>query len=241
MRLTLPASTLEATIRRALIGNPTDPSPEDLIELYLFLPVTLEIAPGQRFVFRSSLEALLTDAHRVTGRDDNGDVVDEGLLGTWLGAMGYLSLIDQAGKAVRWSTRPAVADSPFEAILVQHGVPASEAAALYGLRNAMVHSYGLANENHNRPECQHFFRLEVWGGAPRVVFPDTPWNGDPADVNGHETTVSLQAVGNLGEVLVLDLAESWLRDRDLQLANGLSPELMRRRYFFAHGDGLGQA
>jgi hypothetical protein len=235
VRLRLDENELRRAVERALFANPLDPDPEDLVKLYLFLPVDVVSPFGGRHVrVRSSLEALLTDAHRATGRDDEGDVIDAGRLGTWLGAMGYLALIDQVGKTVRWTDRAGVGRTDFEAILSQAGVSAADAAALYALRNAMVHSYGLANEHARRPELQHFFQLNIWGGSPLVEHPARPWSGDPNDVADQTTTVSLEAVGNLGEVLVLDLAESFGRHRNIEINPALTPASMRRKVFFVH-------
>lgn len=239
MRFRLDEQALRQAVGRALLGNPPEPDPVDLVVLYLFLPVTIEGRDGHATRFRSSLEALLTDAHAASGRNDEGDVVDPSALGSWLAAMGYLSLIDQIGKTLRWTDRPQSGPTTFESILIQHGLARDDAAALYALRNAMVHSYGLANENRTRPELQRFFRLEVWGGAPMVEHPATPWRGDPNDVGGQVTTVSLEAVGNLGEVVVLDLCESHLTQANVGLRVGLSPQQMRRRYFFTHPVGTG--
>lgn len=211
MRLRLEQAELQEAVRRT--WNKThDPSSDDLIKLYLFLPVEIEIQ-RQTVQVKSALEALLTDAHRVTGRDDDGNVLNEEHLGTWLGVMGYLALVDQIGKVLKWTSRPDCSGAKFEQILQQHGKTEAEAAALYGFRNAMVHSYGLANENRDKPKRQHYFRLNVWGGSPLVDFPRRPWDGDPTNVGEDvTTTVSLQAVGNLGETLVLDLQESYLND-----------------------------
>ncbi|MCC6436917.1 MAG: hypothetical protein IT196_17935 [Acidimicrobiales bacterium] len=172
---------------------------------------------------RSAFEALLSESHGATGRDDDGNVVDADRLGSWLGAMGYLSLIDQVGKCLRWTNRAHAGQSSFEAILQQHGVDPVDAAALYALRNAIAHSYGLANENTKRPDLQHFFTLNAWGGSPLVEPPTTPWNGDPHHAAGRETTVSLQALGNLGGLLTLDLQETWARTRNSSSRRGSRP------------------
>ncbi len=236
MRLRLPADQLQAAVRRTW-NKGQSPTVDDLVKLYLFLPVDVEIH-GQQVQVRSALEALLSDAHRATGRDDEGDVIDEPHLGTWLGVMGYLALIDQIGKVLKWTTKPEDYASGFEQILQQHGKTESEAAALYGFRNAMVHSYGLANVNKGIPNRQHYFRLNVWGGSPLVDFPHTPWDGDPTNVGEDvTTTVSLQAVGNLGETLVLDLQESYLNDSS-SITLCKDTLLTRSHYFFFFGRPL---
>ncbi|MEY2397801.1 MAG: hypothetical protein QOJ00_975 [Actinomycetota bacterium] len=203
----------------------------------MFLPIDVEIK-GRTFEARSALEALLTDAHRATGRDDDGNVINADHLGTWLGAMGYLALIDQIGKVLRWTDRAEQMGTYFEQILRQHGKTEAEAAALYGLRNAMVHSYGLANTNAKYRDRQHFFTLNVWGGSPLVDLPVTAWDGDPASITEKTTTtVSLQAVGNLGETLVLDLQESFLRDNSCVTLRQ-DANTVRAGYFFLFGKPL---
>ncbi len=63
MRLRIGEAELRAAIERALIASPPEPDPDDLITLYLFLPAVVELPEDRRVRFRSSLEALLTDAH----------------------------------------------------------------------------------------------------------------------------------------------------------------------------------
>ena len=55
----------------------------------------------------SSFWAALRDARCATGRNvETGTVVDEAKTGSWLGAIGYLMLLDQIGTAVRRSEAP---------------------------------------------------------------------------------------------------------------------------------------
>ena len=231
VRLQLPASELREAVRRSLLGEATEAVTDDIVKLYLFLPVDVEFR-GRMVQAKSALDSLIVDAHRVTGRNDDGDVVDEEHLGTWLGAMGYLALIDQLGKVLRWSDRNVGPwTSPFEQILEQHGKSRAEAAALYALRNAMAHNYGLANRNANRPECQHYFQLRVLGGETLVKLPSSAWDGTPDGVSAESTTVvSLQAIGNLGEELLLGLQETYLRDPS-SLSLQPAVDLARISYF----------
>lgn len=81
-----------------------------------------------------------------------------------------------------------------------------------------------------RPELHRVFHLEPWGGSPLVTKPGTPWRGGPNDATGQETTVLLQALGNLADTLVLDLAETW-RDRQALEPVGATNGL-RRNYLY---------
>lgn len=236
MSSSLNASAMRSAVERVLLGVPgvcpAIPNPDvvDIIDLYLFLPTEITVGDGRRFEIRSALTSLLAESNEITGRDGDGDVIDETKLGALLGAVGYLALIDQVGKAVRWADRPVIAKTAFERILLQHGRSVEDAVALYALRNALVHSFGLSNRSKDRPELQRTFVLASVGLL--VEHPRLPWSGDPNDVTDQETVVSLDALGRLANSLVFELRESWIDDRSLELTSKNTTAQMRRDYLY---------
>jgi hypothetical protein len=157
--------------------------------------------------------------------------------------MGYLAFIDQAGKALHLDGSPA-AKSDFERILLTLAMADTEdAAALYALRCAMVHSFGLANvppptvkDPVRRTQLQHFFELAIWDGPPVVQRPSTQWGGDALNVAERTTRVSLLELGNLAELVASRIRDGWLEGEPWTLNPELNPAEFRRRYFFSHPD-----
>jgi hypothetical protein len=138
----------------------------------------------------STLAAGLRDARNVTGRNGaTGEVTDKAHVVTWVGAMAYLTAAEQMGRAVRRTglrpsrqarldaLRPRSASTPFLKSLMQFTkLSDRHIAALYGLRCAFVHSFGLVNQNQAHPQYQHRFVLGAGLGS-LVRLPHTPWDG----------------------------------------------------------------
>jgi hypothetical protein len=223
----------------AEVLNPVDPN--DALTLYLFLPVT---APGGIKV-RSSLEALLTDVRSTVGRNpQTGEIVDPDHSRTWLGALGYLSLVDQISSLLQ-VPRMGPGGNPFERLLIWDGsVLEDEAAALYAMRCAFVHSYGLLNEapSSRQPRrarlLRHIFVLKVEGndlvtlGDRRSEVVDGPLEKLPA------TEVDLISLGNVVEELVADLRSHHLAGDGLRIRSTIPMKRFVRACFFMHHDPI---
>src|SRR5437879_2403812 len=82
-----------------ITGGVRRPAPIGLLTLWLYLPIELNTPSGLRRV-QSSLKASLGDCRAATHRDIHGKVQPGAHAGSWLGAMGYLALLDQMGGAV---------------------------------------------------------------------------------------------------------------------------------------------
>ena len=110
---------------------------------------------------------------------------------------------------------------------------ARDAAALYALRNALLHSYALSNRNSSRPDLRRTFSLEAFGPMVIVEHPAMDWTGDPNEVTNQITTVSLQHLRNLADNLVFALQETWATTKKLAIVNGKTPASIRRDYLMA--------
>ena len=124
---TMLAEQLLPIVTRSFNSVPHNDNPDadDIITLYLQLPFEHTDEHGTPYVCRSALTSLLAEADEITGHNKHGEVVDEDKLANLLGAMGYLALIDQAGKVLQWTDRdPSTAATAFERILIQHGAMA---------------------------------------------------------------------------------------------------------------------
>jgi hypothetical protein len=203
-------------------------NPSRNIALTAYLSPRSHFPPG--IYFESSLSAILRDARGATGRDDEGvlppDRAHEGR--SWLGALGYLCLIDQVGTAVRpkrvttipldehWPPSFVRGLARFAPDLVSSPL---DRAALYGVRCALAHDFSLVNMGNDgrvrgekkppRPGTQrlidrlHVFNYTFDPERPLVdhavqLWRRTTWTPRPEQM----TVVNLYKVGNLAESIV---------------------------------------
>jgi hypothetical protein len=225
------------------------------VTLYLFLPVTHEGTS-----YRSSLEALLRDARGATGRDlGDGSVKHADHSRSFLGAMGYLALVDQMSKAIDPGAPrragPLQGGNAFETLLLRvTNVTPDEAAALYALRCSFVHQYGLLNDGHQRRRknessdekvkrekrivsLRHMFQLGADGGGlialgNRRITPDTPMSKiDP-------TFVDLRTLADTAEQLVEAIRLHHLATSRVKLKSSVRLQDFVRACFFMHRDEI---
>lgn len=221
----------------------SDASREAVLRLYLFLPLNIG-----GYNFRSSLEALLTDARGAGGRSlETGKVLDADHSRSFLSAMGYLALVDQMAALVEVPTARNWPEriTAFERLLLWDGaVTNDEAAAVYALRCAVVHSYGLLNDPRGRSMSDdrqrallHMFRLSADGGdlvrlGGRTFPTDVALGALP------ETCVDLQTLANTIEHLISDLRSAHMTGEGLAIRSDIPLAGVRRACFFVHGDPM---
>jgi hypothetical protein len=159
--------------------------------------------------YKSSLVALLADARGAAQRDQTtGDVLPGSESMSWLGAVGYLILLDQIGKCFKPVTNPATDAEPIIRALRNFSSVQDHLTlqALYALRNALAHDYALFNANANDPARRRAFNFCVGIAGPVVQLPTTPWGGSydattpvPDD---QITVVNIRKVGDVAEEVV---------------------------------------
>ncbi len=185
----------------------------------------------------SGFVAALGDARLVTGRDTTGKKTDESKHGCWLGAIGYMALLDQIGNCFKpVYVSPESGNSIRKALRYFTTLPDAEIDALYALRCAFAHDFSLYNINHNTPSLTHRFQVGVGGAMKAVLLPMVRWDGDYSNrtVN-NVTTVNLEGFGDLVENICRQLSD--LADKgelEVVLCGG-SDELLQRYSFFTNG------
>ena len=144
----------------------------------------------------TSLFAGLRDARRATNRDDNGKK-NAGSHANWLGALGYMAVLDQIGSCFE-STRLATGSSIERAMCHFSDLSDDDIQTVYALRCAFAHDYALINVN--RPDRTHHFALVADGATPMIARPSTAWDGNVATITpANVTTVNLELLGDLVE------------------------------------------
>lgn len=182
----------------------------------------------------SSFTAALRDARSSTGRDvDHGNIINPLSTGSWLGALGYMALLDQIGTCFRPKTASVYIkiNSINKALLYFSSLQPAEKDAIYALRCAFAHDYSLSNTNENKPSLTHCFRV-TQGTGLLIRFPASSWDGDYNNINrGTETQIDLEEFCNLVEDICTKLLELNENNQlSLELEHGVD-ELIHRYGF----------
>jgi hypothetical protein len=182
----------------------------------------LSAPSGGEVQFFSSLYKGLVDCRSATNRDlVTGERLPNNEHDSWVGALGYLSLLDLIGTCL---TRKGLAQetpgeiTPFiHALETFGGLTRQEISALYSLRCGFAHDFSLYNVHPTKPELTHYFHLRVDTDAPLVLPAKKPWDGDyrrtPLEC---ATAVGLTRVGDLVEDIYLNL-QRLAKSRDLEI------------------------
>ena len=161
----------------------------------------------------SSFQAALRDVREATGRDLSTGMVQEDQepkSGNWLGAIGYMALLDQIGTSLKPKARSRATGSGIvRALKHWSSLDSTVIDALYALRCALAHDYSLFNRNPRHPSLQHLFALDRSATGPVVRLPKKPWDGkyerlDPTT----QTYVSIRLLGDLTEEVVARVRQS---------------------------------
>ena len=192
----------------------------------------LGISPISRPSRISCFVAAIRDAREFTGRvPDTGAKLPGGNHGCWLGALGYMALLDQVGSCLKPKGKSVPGNAISKVLSYFSTLGQPEIDAIYALRCAFAHDYSLANVNSGQ-SLQHVFAVCVGDNIPLVQFPKISWSGVYSAVSGDNlTTINLEALGDLVELVcqnILALAES--NNLEIALAGGID-ELLGR-YFF---------
>ena len=188
---------------------------EEQKELLKYFSNKIEFNKNLNTWFFSSYTAALKDARLITGRSlltgkpkkSIGKQLNiKNQLGCWAGALVYLVLIDHIGKFFKHKNpnKTILYCNPFISALSNFSpLQEDEIRALYGLRCAFAHNYGLYNNedagNINKKNI-HFFELSIHYNK-LIKFPQTPWDGIDFSYNKKNfiTEVNIKLLGDLVE------------------------------------------
>lgn len=170
----------------------------------------------------SALMRALSSIRKETGRDKNGLKILGEDHGSWLGAIGYMVILDQIGNCFRPRTRPTFHNlsSIQKALRYFTRLGHRKINAIYALRCALAHDYSLCNY-HKDQSLQHRF-VVTQGEKPLLVrLPRAPWDGDILKKDRRNVTVvNIEKLGDLVETVYRRLI-------DLHKHNGLEISLKR--------------
>ncbi len=181
--------------------------------------------------------ALLRDARKFTNRDlVTGKVLsdDHALVGSWLGNLGYLMLLDQMGSAISLKgKRDRSNKSGILKCLSQFSSLSNQQKnALYALRNSFAHNYSIINIG-KKPSYHFRFALRANKVDPMLTLPKVMWNGDINSGGIDSTTVlNLWAFGDFVEQIIDEIKVEYLNGNiEINLEGG-NQELLAKFIFF---------
>jgi hypothetical protein len=183
----------------------------------------------------SGFVAARNDARVATGRDGNGNKIPGGYQGSWLGAVGYMSLLDQIGSCFKPKARSSVSGNTiFKALSYFSQLTSDQINAIYALRCAFSHDFSLYNINVRDPYLTHRFQVRQGSTGDFIVLPKTRWDGNYENMTpDNGTIINLELLGDLVEDICRNL-ESMARNGELEIVlPGGSDELLRRYSFYS--------
>jgi hypothetical protein len=205
------------------------------------LHLTTSYINNGTWTFFSGFCGALKDARKMTGRNIETGAKDLtntfGHLGSWLGTIGYLSLLDQIGGCFKRKDGPIV--EPHKSGIIKalknfSDLNDDKIDAIYALRNSLAHDFSLQNVG-NRPGLIHHFELDNSPTNPLIVLPTQNWDGRiESKTKQNLTKINLQAMGDTVELIVKQLIILNNTDKLEIILNGGKQELIKR-YSFVTG------
>jgi len=210
---------------------------------YLHTSQPFEFEDGSR---HSTLICALRDARALTQRDTETGKFSSNLIGqigSWPGAMMYMTILDQIGTAFYRSEMNKLGRrrSPILKAITYfdecNSLSEEQIHAIIGLRNAFFHNFNLihvpdGNSKENKLQRHRFVvmaSLENW----TVKLPATPWLGDYEDKpwsNSTATFINLYQIGQLVEFMIICLIK--LNENGILRTLEKNPKAFVNRYTF---------
>lgn len=187
----------------------------------------------------SGFAAALGDARKITGRNEIGNKVDHTKHGCWLGAIGYMALLDQIGTCFKPKRKSHEnGNSIRRALKYFSNLSDDEIEALYALRCCFAHDFSLHNINKEKPSRTHRFRVGVGASTHIVTLPSLHWDGNYESKSLDDfTLINLEAFGDLVESICEQLSTLAKSDELEIVLPGGSDELLHRYSIYTLTDG----
>jgi len=185
----------------------------------------------------SALVRALGNVRNETGRDENGKKNTGQDHGSWLGAIGYMAILDQIGKCFKPRNRPPLnnLNSIQKALRYFTRIGQHKINAIYALRCAFTHDYSLYNQNAKDPALQHRFTVTQGTKPPLVKLPKVAWDGDILNRNHqNQTVINLEKFGDLVEAIYKRLVKLHKHQGLEILLKGGNEELAQRYQIWTH-------
>lgn len=178
----------------------------------------------------------LKESRQATGRlTDTGEKISGVSHASWLGTIGYMSLLDQIGTCFKPKLSISEnGNSIRKSLKYFSSLNDTEIDAIYALRCAFAHDFSLYNINPRKPSLTHCFKVNGNDRDPVVTLPKSNWDGDYQKKNSlNHTLINLEALGDLVELICTKLFNDANTDQlEVVLPSG-SDELLQRYSYFS--------
>jgi len=190
-----------------------------IFDRYLDASQPFDFEDGQRY---STIICGLRDARELTQRNlTSGQFSIElpGRIGSWPGAMMYMTILDQIGTAFYRLDKKQITEPKKSPILKaityfneSGSLSEEQIHAIIGLRNAFFHNFNLIHVPRGKSRennlQRHRYVVMASCDSWTVQLPETPWLGDYENkpwTNATATVVNLYQIGQLVETTILYL------------------------------------
>jgi hypothetical protein len=187
-------------------------------------------------IYFSGFSGALIEAREASHRREDGTKIPNIKHGSWLGAIGYFSLLEQIGNCFRpQKTKVRVhshENGIKKALKYFSSLNQDEIDAIYALRCAFAHDYSLSNIKTLNEKIAHHFKVTEGTATPLIQFPKEAWDGNYENLKAETTTtINLERFEDLVEDIIQHLIEM-LKNDQLEIAlKGGADELVNRYSF----------
>lgn len=194
---------------------------EDILLRYFSFPMKVS-----GYVWKSPYFAALIDAREVTGRDIfSGKKINEKAHGCWLGALGYMALVDHIGGLIRKKRVSRDNNDFLSALKSFTNLNEKERKVLYALRCSFAHNYHLYNnEAKDKSKIHHFMVTSGLENNQLITFPKTQWSGLHGaryKKDSNKTTVNIELFADLVEGMHLNILDDIKKNKIIVLNKNL--------------------
>jgi hypothetical protein len=194
--------------------------------------LTLNTSIDEKTSVFSSLINLLNECRTLTGRNiktgHRSEIEDKS--DSWLGTIGYFTVLDQIGSCYKIKSKNIPkGNTIFTALKSFTDLEEREIHALYALRCAFTHDFGLFNINQNKKkELTHHFTVTGIGRRKLISLPINQWDGNFYNKKiENMTTINLPLLTDLIEKIISSLHDNFIKG-DLYFL--LTPSQIKERY-----------
>ncbi len=151
----------------------------------------------------------LYEIRRVTKRDkETGQRNLSYENSSWLGAIGYMSLLDMLGACFKPKNKPVKKGNDFVRALkyFSENLTDDDILALYAFRCALIHDFSLCHSPYKpedrryNPKLNHIFLIRIGGDDKVIKTPTIPWGGNCENRSeDNQTIVDIEKFGDIVE------------------------------------------
>lgn len=170
--------------------------------------------------WKSPYMAALIDARKVTSRNIRTGKKLNRDHGCWLGALGYMALVDHVGGIIKLKNK-SNSDNDFISALKQFtNLNEKERKALYALRCSFAHNYHLYNNNTKDENKIHHFTVTSGSKSDSlIIFPQEKWDGDhETKISRNKTIINFELFGDLVEEMHKNIIKK-IEDDKVEVVN----------------------